>query len=116
REPQEAVEVIEVGGLGDDLEHDVETLMLMVDLVGEATHAPLVGGSDAAPAGGDQFAAPVDHTLDNGLLERSVEDDHDFVRSHRAHHLPVDPACRGPARCGAGSSNDRAMLAESHAL
>jgi hypothetical protein len=97
--------VVEVGGLGDDLEHDVEALVLVVDLVGEPAHAPLVGGGDGAFPGGDDLACPVDHTLDDGLLELGVEDDHEFVRSHEERITSLwTRRCRGPARCGAGPS------------
>ena len=51
REAQGPVEVVEVAGLGDDLEDDVVALVLVVDLVGEAALAPPVGGGDGAAAG-----------------------------------------------------------------
>src|SRR5690554_1771703 len=106
RETEEAIDLVEVGGLGDDLEHDVEALVLVVDLVGEPAHAPLVGGGDGASVGGGDLADPIDETSDDGFLELGVEDDHEFVRSHEERITSLwTRQRRGPARCGAGPSN-----------
>ena len=56
RETEEALELVERAGLGHDLEHDVEALVLVVDLVGEAAPTPAIGGLDLALLGLDLFA------------------------------------------------------------
>ena len=97
REPQGALEVVEGARLGQDLEDHVEALGLVVDLVGEAAPAPLVGGGGARRPAVSTSALIRLMTPDDGrLVEVTVEDDHQFVRSHREHHLPLDPARPGP--------------------
>ena len=105
RETEVAVDGVERTRLGLDLEHHVEPFVLVVDLVGEATSAPLLGLGHGAIRSLDLGRDRVDHAGDGALVELPVEDDHHFVSSHREHHLPVDPAAPGPLAelPGAGS-------------
>src|SRR6476660_1921088 len=94
REAQVAVDTVERSRLGLDLEHHVRTFVLVVDLVGEAALAPLVGLDDGAAGRLDRGSGLVDHSLDSGLIQVAIADNHHFVGSHREHHL-LDPVRTG---------------------
>ena len=103
REPERALEVVEARCPGDEFEHDVEALVLVVDLVGEATPTPPVGLLDVAGAEGDLLLDLLDHGLHAGVVEVAVDDDHEFVGSHREHTSLWTRRRRGPADAEQGS-------------
>ena len=79
--------------------HDVVALVLVLDLVGEAALPPPVGlAVDLAALGGDLVADGLRPSLGDGLVEVTVEDDHEFIGSHASDAPPCGPGpCRGPA-------------------
>ena len=75
----------------------------MIDLVGEASSTPALGGLDLTGLGRDLLADSVDGGVDTGIVCRAVDDDHEFVGSHERVVTSLWTRLgRGPARCGAG--------------
>src|SRR4051794_35590491 len=102
-EAQLALEIVEVARFGQDLEHDVETLRLVIDLVGEAAPAPALCRLDFPALGLHLFVDAADGGVDAGVLRRAVDDDHEFVGSHERVVTSLwTRHRRGPAECGAG--------------
>ena len=115
RESQVAVDVVERSWFGLDLEHHIETFVLVVDLVGETTTAPLVGLGDGAAGRLDLCRGLVDHPCYSALFKIAIADNHHFIGSHNEHHLPVDPLQRSPVAdltMGQGLTLDRSTLAD----
>jgi hypothetical protein len=111
REPELALEICEAVA-ADELEDGVVPLGLLRDLVGEAALAPAVGAPDVATLGLDLVLDPADRALDVVLLEVTIDDDHELIGSHGEKILPVDPANRGPLRCGQGSVVERSDVSD----
>src|SRR3954469_16058224 len=89
-----AVELLDGGRLGGDVENGVDTFNLLVDLEGEATTSPDVDLLHAAAALTDDAEELVERGSDGALLEIRVEDDHEFVTAHMKRSPPSDSVTR----------------------
>ena len=80
-----------------ELQHDVEALTDLVDLVGEALHAPLVELLERSARFVRHLLQPIDERLDRRLVGVGRENDHQFIGPH-------DLGCTSlwTRRCGRG--------------
>src|SRR4051812_35287925 len=81
------VELLDDLRRGLEVDDRVDTLGLLVDLVGETTAAPGVDLLHAAAAVADDGQEGLDQRGDSALLEIGVENEHELVVTHRGTHL-----------------------------
>src|SRR3954451_20595550 len=74
-----AVELLDGVGLGVEVDHRVDALLVLLDLVCHAATSPDVDGLDGAAVLADDVEVLVERGLDSALFETGVEDDHYFV-------------------------------------
>jgi hypothetical protein len=77
------VEIIDRIGVGLELDDRVETLVDMVDLVGEATLAPEIGSGDGGAPAAEEGLYLFHLGLDIALGQFRPVDGHDFITAHR---------------------------------
>src|SRR4051812_44569592 len=95
------VQLLDRGGLGRHVEHGVNALDLVVDLVGQPAAAPDVDVLHGAAALADDSEELVERGSDGAFLEIRIEDDHQFVSTHEWTHAPFglgNPEPAAPAR------------------
>src|SRR3954468_14232851 len=95
-----AVELLDGGRLGGDVENGVDAFDLLVDLEGEPATAPYVDLLHAAAALTDDAEELVERGRDGALLEIRVENDHEFVTAHMKRSPPSDSVTRRPRAGG----------------
>src|SRR3954451_20078122 len=89
-----AVELLDGGRLGGDVENGVDAFDLLVDLEGEPATAPYVDLLHAAAPLTDDAEELVERGRDGALLEIRVENDHEFVTAHMKRSPPSDSVTR----------------------
>ena len=82
-----AVELLDRGRLGGQVDDGVDALGVLLDLVGEPATAPDVDVLDGAAVLADDVEVLVERRLDGALFETRVEDDHDFIGTQSGLHL-----------------------------
>ena len=106
------LEIVECSAVGVELDDDVVAVLLLVDGVGELTPAPPIGLSMNAATGSDHGVGDgLDPSLSHGLVEVTIKNDHEFVRTHQRVILPSDSGVsRGPFP-GQGQYDPRSVAA-----
>jgi len=87
---QLAVQFLDGAGLRGQVDHGVDALGLLVDLVGETAAAPDIDLVHVAAGRGDDLEELLKGRLDGALLKRGIEDDHHLVVAHALYLPPLD--------------------------
>jgi hypothetical protein len=87
-----AVELLDGGRLGLEVDDGVDALGLLGDLVRHPATSPDVDLLDAAAVLGDDGQELVERGSDGALLDVGVEDDHELVVTHADNPPPLDSA------------------------
>ena len=91
-------------GLGGQVDHRVDALGSLVDVVGEAAPPPDVQLLHAATTGRDDLKKLFKRRLNGAFLESRVEDDHHFVVAHARVLPPLDWRGHGLSVTGGAGS------------